>query len=90
MQFLSPDFRRFRSRFEVKKYLDEYLLENVSVDMFDFALHSKRRRGVTSTPKQPTEVEKPMHEETQDAVKSEPEINNFPEEGKSIFVMHNL
>lgn len=73
----SPEYRRFRSRFEVKKYLDEYCLEGVSVEMFDFALGSKKRKGTTLVPKEQFEMEKPVLEEKH--VIAEPEIETVDE-----------
>lgn len=79
----SPDYRRFRSRFEVKKYLDENYLEGVSIDMFDFALGLKKRKSAMSIPKQTIEAENPTPEEPAETTEAESETLDTKEEGKT-------
>lgn len=80
--YCSPRSRRFRSKFEVRKYLDENHLEGVSAEMFDFALGSKKRRSIIPKSKITVDIEKPALDETEEVTQLKPENFEVKEEGK--------
>lgn len=63
----------------MKKYLDDHPTDGLTVELFDFALGSKKRK-TGPTPKQPVEMEAQVPEEKQVVIEPEPE-NEVDEEG---------
>lgn len=53
--------------------------------MFDFALGSKKRKGISLTGKQPPELEKSLLEETQEVTEQEPDNFDLKEDGKNLY-----
>ncbi|XP_068904442.1 PHD finger protein 20 isoform X2 [Tenebrio molitor] len=79
---VSPDNRRFRSRTEVKAYLEESKLMKYNWSMFDFSLHRHRNRkkdieseATRLSQEAPTETFE--HEETSELVTEEEENKNY-------------
>lgn len=69
--------------------MDENRLVELSIDMFDFALGSKKRKNAVSTSKQSGEMGKTFPEETKDITEPEPENLDLKEDGKITNVVLN-
>ncbi|XP_056633199.1 PHD finger protein 20 isoform X2 [Diorhabda sublineata] len=79
---VSPENKRFRSKTEILRYIEEHPNENLNEKMFDFSfvMRRKRKNPALTTPTKSPEKEKPPPLITPEEPVEQPEVKNDKEE----------